>query len=170
MQAVAEKRVAYDLSRFDRRMIVREQIEKERTAQKAKTKTVAKKKSKHIVSPFSVFCSVVVFVMLTAMLFSYVGLTEASDINRKKKNELESLREEVQMLEISKNQRMGSLKVRDYAVNNLGMSKIDKSQITYVTTSGGDRFETCGNNKEETGAGLIAGLAKGFSSIIEYIN
>ena len=169
MQAVAEKRVAYDLSRFDRRMIVREQIEKERTAQKAKAKTVTKKKSKHIVSPFSVFCSVVVFVMLTAMLFSYVGLTEASDINRKKKNELESLREEVQMLEISKNQRMGSLKVRDYAVNNLGMSKIDKSQITYVTTSGGDRFETCGN-KKETGAGLIAGLAKGFSSIIEYIN
>lgn len=167
MQSVAEKRVAYDLSRFDRRTIVREQIEKERAA--AKAKTSARKKHKRIVSPFSIFCSAVVFVMLTAMLFSYVGLTEASDKNRKKKNELESLREEVQMLEISKNQRMGALKVRDYAVNNLGMSKIDKSRITYVTTSGGDKFETCESEKENDSK-LVAGLAKGLSSIIEYIN
>ena len=49
------------------------------------------------------------------------------------------------------------------------MSKIDKSQITYVSTSGGDRFEI-GEEKQENISKLVAGLAKGFSTVIEYIN
>lgn len=165
MQAVAEKKVAYDLSRFDRRTIVKEQVAKERAAAKAKNRT----KAKTGVSGFSVFCGVVVFVMLVALLYSYVNLTEASDINRRRKAELEDLREEVQMLEISRNQRMGALQVRDWAVTKLGMSKIDKSQITYVSTSGGDRFEI-GEKEQESSSKLVAGLAKGFSTIVEYIN
>ena len=167
MQAVAGKNVAYDLSRFDRRTIVREQVEREKTD--SVKKTVARKKSHSVVSGFSVFCGVVVFVMLSMLLFSYVRLTEASDINRQKREQLEELREQNQMLAISRDQRMGALQVRDYAVQRLGMNKIDKSQITYVTTSGGDKFEVVKNeNKSESK--LVSGLVKGFSTIIEYIN
>lgn len=165
MQAVAEKKVAYDLSRFDRRAIVKEQVAKERTAAKSKSRAA----SRPAISGFSVFSGVVVFVMLIALLYSYVNLTEASDINRQRRVELEDLREEIQMLEISRNQRMGVLQVRDWAVTKLGMSKIDKSQITYVTTSGGDRFEI-GEQEQEKSSRLVAGLAKGFSTIVEYIN
>ncbi len=167
MQAVAEKRVAYDLSRFDRRAAVRDQVERERAA--SAKKTAVRKKSRPVVSAFSVFCGVVVFVMLSALLFSYVRLTEASDINRQKREMLEELREQNQMLAISRDQRMGTLQVRDYAVGKLGMSKIDKSQITYVTTSGGDKFEVIEKEKAAQPK-LVAGLAKGFSTIIEYIN
>lgn len=163
MQAVIEKRTTYDLSRFDRKA---QSVEASRNASKAKTAAVTKKKCN--ISAFSVFCGVVAFVLLTALLFSYVNLTEASDRNRRAKNELSELQEEIQMLEISRNQRMGAMQVRDWAVGKLGMCKIDKSQITYVTTSGGDRFEY-GEEKREAPK-FVTGLIKGFSTIVEFIN
>ena len=134
MQAVIEKPTTYDLSRFDR---TAEAGKKTAVATKKKTKQV----SRVHISGFSVLSAIIVFVMLTALLFSYVSVTEASEKNRRTHEEVESLREEVQMLEIERNQRMGALQVRDWATAKLGMSKIDKSQITYVTTSGGDKFE-----------------------------
>ena len=165
MQAVVNGKMAYDLSRFDSRTSAKEKEAKARTA----ARTAGRAKARPQIGGFSVFCGVVVFVMLIALLYSYVHLTEASDINRRREAELEDLREEVQMLEVSRNQRMGALQVRDWAVTKLGMSKIDKSQITYVSTSGGDRFEI-GEEKPQTTSKLVAGLAKGFSTVIEYIN
>ena len=165
MQSVVEKRIGYDLSRFDRRMVVREQVEKEQTA--ARNRRRAQVKAKPIVSGFAVFSSVVVFLMLIALLFSHVSLNEAADINRQKREQLESLKEKNRMLEISCNQKIDEYQIREYAVTKLGMSKIDKSQITYVTTSGGDRFEV-GKPKEKSP--FLSGIASGFSRMIEFIN
>ena len=160
MQAVAKKRSEYDFSAFER-------------SKKAETSSASKRKSeessKPAISGFAIFCSVTVFVMLIALLYSYVNLTEAADINRKRHAELENLREDIQMLEISRNQRLGTLQVRDYAVSKLGMSKIDKSQITYVSTSGGDLIEL-GDSSQKEAPRLITGLAKGFSKVVEFIN
>lgn len=165
MQAVAKSKMAYDLSRFDRSTSANKKETKARTA----ARSAARAKTRPQISGFSVFCGAVVFVTLIALLYSYVHLTEASDINRRREAELEDLREQVQMLEVSRNQRMGALQVRDWAVTKLGMSKIDKSQITYVSTSGGDRFEI-GEGKPQATSKLVAGLAEGFSTVIEYIN
>jgi len=163
MQAVIEGTTTYDLSRFDRTASAAEV----NTRKKAKSKAVAKKKGAP--SAFSIFSGVVAFIMLTALLFSYVGLTEASDKNRKSYLELDELREEIQMLEIARNQRMGALQIRDWAVTRLGMSKIDKSQITYVTTSGGDRFEY-GEEEKKEAPRFVTGLIKGFSTIVEFVS
>ena len=161
MQAVIEKTATYDFSRFDR------------TAEAGKKADVATKKTKqktrvHI-SGFSVLSALIVFVMLTALLFSYVSVTEASEKNRRTREEVENLREEVQMLEIERNQRMGALQVRDWATTKLGMSKVDKSQITYVTTAGGDKFEYGTEEKRETPK-IVTGLIKGFSTVVEFMN
>ncbi|MBR5543630.1 MAG: hypothetical protein IKU65_06005 [Oscillospiraceae bacterium] len=164
MQAVAKNKTVYDLSRFDRTEAKKQTAEK-----KTKTATRSHAKAKTSVSGFAMFCAVTVFVMLAALLFSYVNLTEASDINRKRKVLLSELQEETQMLEVNRNQRMGALQVRDYAVTKLGMSKMDKSQITYVSTSGGDRFEVVGKEEKEPSR-LVTGLIKGFSTVVEYIN
>ena len=162
MQAVIEKPTTYDLSRFDR---TAEAGKKTAVATKKKTKQVS-----HVhISGFSVLSAIIVFVMLTALLFSYVSVTEASEKNRRTHEEVENLREEVQMLEIERNQRMGALQVRDWATTKLGMSKIDKSQITYVTTSGGDKFEYGAEEKREMPK-IITGLIKGFSTVVEFMN
>lgn len=161
MQAVIERPTTYDLSRFDRTV---------KAGNKAAVATKkAKKKTGVTISGFSILCAVVVFGMLTALLFSYVNLTEVSETNRRKKAELEKLREEVQMLEIERDQRMGAMQIREMAVTQLGMSKIDKSQITYVTTSCEDKFEHAGTEKREAPK-VVSGLIKGFSTIVEFMN
>ena len=165
MQAVAEKNMAYDFSGFDRQATAERQARKEKTA----TRTAAKK-ARPNVSGFALLSGVVAFVMLIALLFSYVALNEASDMTRKKKAELASLIEKNQMLEIEQDKRMGTPQIRDYAIAQLGMSKIDKSQITYVTTSGGDKFEVVEKDAGEKNSKLVSGLVKGFSTIVEYIN
>lgn len=165
MQA-AENIVGYDLSRFDRRILVKEQVEKERNAAKARSR--ANVRTKPVVSSFALFSSIVVFGMLIALLFSYVELNEAADLKRRKTNERESLAEQIQMLEVNLNQRNSELNVREYATTTLGMSKIDKSQITYVSTSGGDRFEI-----GEAGMSDADGSENGgniFSRMIEFIS
>ncbi len=164
MQAVAEKNMTYDFSRFDRQATGTRQVRKEK-----ETARTAVKKARPNVSGFALLSGVVAFVMLIALLFSYVALNEASDMTRKKKAELASLIERNQMLEIEQDKRMGTPQVRDYAVSKLGMSKIDKSQITYVTTSGGDKFEVVEKEAGENSK-LVSGLVKGFSTIVEYIN
>lgn len=171
MSAATDSKIAYNLARVDRRVLVREQVEKERAEGRARTasRTKSRTKAKPVVSGFSVFSSVVVFTMLLALLFSYVNLSEASDISRKKENELAKLLEENQMLEINYNQRVGALKVREYAVTRLGMTKIDKSKIRYVETPNADVFEVA-ESKEEQSTSLIAGLANGFSTIVEFIS
>jgi hypothetical protein len=164
MPAAVQTQPLYDLSRFDRSARTAEaEVAKPRTAAKA---AVSRKSA---ISGFSVFSAIVTFVMLAAVLFSYVSLTEASDKNRKSYKELESIREEIQMLEISKNQRMGAMQVRDWAVTKLGMSKIDKSQITYVSTTSGDRVEIVSEEKRETPR-FVTGLINGFSTIVEFVN
>ena len=165
MDAIAGKKVTYDLSRFDRSYVAKEQVEKDRVVHKSKQNT----RSRTSIGGFAVFSAISVFAVLIALLFSYVNLTEASDLNRRSKDRLATLQEENQMLEVNLNQRMGAMQVRDYAVTRLGMSKIDKSQITYVTTSGGDRFEVV-EEKRETQSRLITGLIKGFSTVVEYMN
>ncbi len=161
MQAVIERPTTYDLSRFDRTA----KTEKKTAVATKKTR----KKTRVAISGFSVLSAVVVFAMLTALLFSYVNLTEVSETNRQKKDELRKLREEVQMLEIERNQRMGALQISEMAVTQLGMSKIDKSQITYVTTSCEDKFEYEEKTKREAPK-AVTGLIKGFSTIIEFMN
>ena len=166
MQAVAENVVGYDLSRFDRRILVKEQVEKERNAAKARSR--ANVRTKPVVSSFALFSSIVVFGMLIALLFSYVKLNEASDMLHRKSSELESYIEQNQMLKVNINQRDSELNIREYATTTLNMSKIDKSQITYVSTSGGDRFEigaaaTAQADTAETGGNI-------FSRMIEFIS
>lgn len=163
MDAIAGKKITYDFSRFERN------VSENGTAVRAKTEKAAQyTRKKTRISGFAVFCAVSVFAVLIALLFSYVNLTEASDRNRKSKEYLAELQEENQMLEVNRNQRMGAMQVRDYAVTRLGMSKIDKSQITYVTTSGGDRFEVVEEKKNPSR--FVTGLIKGFSTVVEYIN
>ena len=156
---------SYDLSRFERKTTIKE--DKARAAEKAKKRASRRKQPR--ISSFSILTGLIVFVTLIALLYSYVSLNEASDINSRRQITLSELREDIQMLEVSKNQRLGALQIRDHAVTKLGMSKIDKSQITYVTTSDGDRFEI-GMTEEKKPSKLVAGLAKGFSTIVEFIN
>ena len=57
--------------------------------------------------------------------------------------------------------------VEEYAVNNLGMVKMDNSQIEYVELTNPDTV-TVADSGVSLGS-LFAGLARSFSAIVEYI-
>ena len=88
----------YDLSRFDRKTTVKE--DKVRAAEKAKKRANERKQPR--ISSFAIFAGLVVFVTLIALLYSYVSLNEVSDVNKKRQMTLSDLREDIQMLEVSK--------------------------------------------------------------------
>lgn len=171
MQTAIKQGIAYDLSRFDNRHIVRQQMEKERAKSKAKTKPTVRARTKPCFSGFAIFSWIICMGLLVMMLFSYVALTEVSDKSIKLKNKLSDMKEQTQMLEIQKGQKFGSNQIQMVAVEQLGMQKIDKSQVTYVNTQQTDKVEVI--NQDGLAAGnskILAGIANGFRTFMEYLN
>ncbi len=170
VQNALRREVAYDLSRFDNRHVVREQVAREKKETKrGKAKTV--RAAKPCVSAFAVLSWVLCMGLLTMIIYSYVALTENSDHASKLKSELASMKEETQMLEIQKNQKYGAAQLQQIAVDQLGMQKTQKSQITYVNTRAADRTEVMQPKNMLSGdSKLLAGIANGFRTFVEYIN
>ena len=169
MQKALNYEVAYDLSRFDRRHTVREQVAREKVAEEKKVASRAK--AKPVVSGFAVLSWILCMGLLVTIIYSYVVLTETAETANRLEKELADLREETQMLEIQKNQKYGSEQLQQIAVEQLGMQKIEKSQITYVNTNTGDHTEVAQPKTMFTGESkLLAGIASGFDTIVEYIN
>ena len=56
--------------------------------------------------------------------------------------------------------------------NQLGMVKLDKSQVHYMEMDTGDRMilAAAASNKAENSAGLVSRLAQTFSVVLEYLN
>lgn len=171
MQKALKREVAYDLSRFDNRSIVREQVAREKTSVKQESKAKMRTKTKSCVSGFAVLSWVLCMGLLTMIIYSYVALTETSDQVSKLKNELAGMQEETQMLEIQKSQKYGSSQMQQIAVEQLGMQKTQKSQVTYVNTQQADRTEVMEQSGIFSGESkLLAGIANGFRTFVEYIN
>ena len=171
MQKALKREVAYDLSRFDNRHIVREQVARERANVKRKAKAKPRVKAKPCVSGFAVLSWILCMGLLTMIIYSYVALTETSDQASRLKNELEGMKEETQMLEIQKSQKYGTSQMQQVAVEQFGMQKIEKSQVTYVNTQQADRAEVVEQTNMFSGESkLLAGIANGFRTFVEYIN
>ena len=171
MQTAVKRNVAYDLSRFDNRQVVREQVAKENTAEQRKKNPKKKEASRTCVSGFAVFSWILCMALLFMIIYSYVALTETADQLNKLQNKLDDMKEETQMLEIQKSQKYSSEQMQTIAVEQLGMQKLEKSQITYVNTQQGDRAEIIGNETILSGdSKFLAGIANGFHTFVEYIN
>jgi len=158
----------YDFSRFDTSMKSESKTVKK---EKVKAKEVAATPAKPVMSGFALVAWVICMALLFAIIYNYMMLTETSDRASKLQNELTAMREETQMLEIEKEQKYGSRRLQEIAVNELGMQKIQRSQITYVNTNTGDYTEVAQTKtmkgEEST---IFAGIARGFNTIVEYMN
>lgn len=167
MQQALNYAEAYDLSRFDRRTIQREKVAKEKSLKQAK----AAEKNKPIVSLKAVGTWVLCMALLVMIAFSYMVLNETSDQVNQLQRELSNLREQSQMMEIQKSQKYGSEQLQKIAVEQLGMQKIEKSQITYVNTKTSDHTEVAQpSTMRVENSKVLAGIANGFNAIVEYIN
>ncbi len=167
MQQALNYAEAYDLSRFDRRTIQREKVAKEKSLKQAK----AAENNKPIVSLTAVATWLLCMALLVMIAFSYMKLNETSDRVNQLQRKLSDLNEQSQMMEIQINQKYGSEQLQKIAVEELGMQKIEKSQITYVNTKTSDHTEVAqSSTMRAENSKILAGIANGFNTIVEYIN
>lgn len=105
-----------------------------------------------------------------AILQSYDRVNTLTTQAAAKENELAALESDGNALNAKKEQRFNLTYVEDVAVNQLGMVKLDKNQITYVAISNPEKITVAGSEPAESASGLVAGIVKSFNAVVEYLN
>ena len=72
-------------------------------------------------------------------------------------------------MDAKKEQRFNLEYVEDVAVNQLGMVKQDKNQITYIAISNPEKI-TIAADAESDSSGIVAAIVKSFNAVVEYLN
>ncbi len=108
-----------------------------------------------------------VFAVVMLVLSGYAQLTELTAQNTGLKEQLSELQSEENALNAKKEQ-FYNLGYVEQCAQDMGMVKQDSSQVTYVDLSSPER-SLMAQEQEETPA-LLAGLAKTFNAVVEYLN
>ena len=91
--------------------------------------------------------------------------------NAKLRQEITKLESEENALNAKKEQLYNLAFVESYARDELGMVKMDKSQVHYLEMDSGDRMvlaEAAMTN--HSGSDLLERLSQAFSTVLEYLN
>ncbi|MBE6916253.1 MAG: hypothetical protein E7471_06465 [Ruminococcaceae bacterium] len=120
---------------------------------------------------FTLCAYVICFTLLLAMIFSYVKLNEISDQSIRLQSQLEDLQEQNQLLTVRIGQRLGRDQIKQQAAERFGMVTLSKDQVTYVNTNNTDTVEIISETELlRDRSQIVAGLARGFRWLVEYIN
>lgn len=126
-----------------------------------------RRRRKKRVRPSLVGCIAVVAVAAVYILFCQMQLTQLSAEVGAQSDLLGELEAENVSLTTKQINSMNMDEIEEYAVNQLGMVKMDNSRIEYVELTNPDTV-TVADSGVSLGS-VFAGLARGFSAIVEYI-
>ena len=88
--------------------------------------------------------ALIVTVVIGAVAFTLTSRAQLNELNntiRNEQNELSQLQEEYNILSAELANKTSVQAVEDYAVNQLGMQKIESHQIQYITVEDSDQVE-----------------------------
>ena len=119
------------------------------------------------VRPSLVACIAILAVTSVYILFCQMQLTQLTAEVSDQNETLSELTAENVSLNTKRVNSMSIDEVEEYAANELGMVKMDNSQIEYVELTNPDSV-TVANSGASLDT-LFAGLARSFSAIVEYI-
>jgi len=158
--------VAYDLSRFDNRASVREAVQAsppERTAPRREAPKRAK-------LSFSVLLLYGIIAGLAAILISnYVQLTVLTDELSVLTDQYEDLQNELVILQKQYDQRYILNDIETYAVNTLGMEKLESSMMEYIELPNPDTITVIDPYEDDKVAGFFRDLKEKLTSILEFL-
>mgnify|MGYP005765973589 FL=1 len=119
------------------------------------------------IRPSLLACIAILAVTSAYILFCQMQLTQITAQVSEQSDKLDELAAENVSLTTKKVNSMNLDEVEEYAANELGMVKIDNSQIEYVELTNPDSVTVADSGISlDT---LFAGLARSFSAIVEYI-
>lgn len=126
-----------------------------------------RRRKKSGVRPGVIVCIGVLAVAAVYILFCQMQLTQLTAEVSAQTDRLDELTAESVSLSSKQAHSMDMTQVEEYAVQNLGMVKMDSSQIEYIELVNPDSVTVA-----ESGVSLdalFAGLARSFSAVVEYI-
>jgi hypothetical protein len=153
---------AYDFSRFE----PVEQNEEPEKKQKVPA-PVKKHLKKQSVKPATVvkwvFVSAFVMLSLASVMVGNIKITQLNDEITTTQESLNVLKSNQVSLDAKLEARMSMQKVEDYAVNKLGLVKVQPFQIEYIHLTDQDKVEVTGDS-----TGIIGIFKNLINSVMEY--
>mgnify|MGYP003378673356 CR=1 FL=1 len=133
-------------------------------------KTTAKKKK----NSFRLLDIVLVIAAIGLMLGLVISSVQLNDITREIricKEDIEELKSDEKKLEVEMEKKLNLRNIEETAKNELGLSKIEKSQIHYLSIVSDDKIELANKEKDESAVGnALSSLVKSFNILLEYLS
>ena len=108
----------------------------------------------HILRGLAVFT--IFFAMVGSIIYSQLELNELNTALQKVDKQLSTAQSEYVQLQMASASKASTADVEKYAVNVLGMQKLDASQIEYIRLNESDKIEVSAQNEEKSFFGRIA--------------
>jgi len=159
-------KIGSDLSRFDNSEAVREL-----RAQEAGNVTKRKLRTRprmHL-SFLTGLCCLGAAAVAAIMLMSYLNLTVINDEISKLQNEYLELQNKNVLLQTEYESRYDLNDVEEYAVNTLGMIKLERSQVEYVEIASPDSIRAISPAENETSSYITANFVKSFNAVLDFL-
>ena len=109
-----------------------------------------------------------VFAVLMFIVSNYVELSQLSTENSRLKDELAQLVDMEKTLNAKQEQIFNLEEIENKAKNDLGMIKMDKSQICYIELQSPDKLSTASEGEEVPQ--IVQNAIRGLNIVVEYLN
>ena len=109
-----------------------------------------------------------VFAVLMFIVSNYVELSQLATENSRLKDELAQLVDMEKTLEAKQEQIFNLEEIENKAKNDLGMIKMDKSQICYLELQSPDKLSTANSDQEVPQ--IVQNAIRGLNIVVEYLN
>jgi cell division protein FtsL len=137
----------------------------EEYAAKIRRKRSANKRRKNAANIKIVAAAVIVLALFSAMTYGRVELSKLYSDKTELDSQLTVLQNENISLESELAQKTGLTKVEDYAENQLGLQKLDKSQIEYVEIE----EQTTAESIAPEDTNIFVKIKDWFNGVVEYL-
>lgn len=131
-----------------------------------KTSTKKEKSKRYRLSPYAFICGLLLLSLFSFKIYSDVQLNELTVEATNLGDELDKLQSEETKLNVSLEKRTDLNQIETRAQLELGLIKIDKSQIEYISLPSEDKVEV----EEDTSSGIISEALRQFSIILEFLS
>ncbi len=130
---------AYEMSLFEPKQAKIVELKPNKKQLKAQKRRARIQKVLNVAAAAVVSAIVIGVVAFT--LTSRAQLNEMNSLINQKQEDIQNLQEEYERLSTELASQTSTQAVEDYAVNELGMQKIESHQIQYITVEDGDKVE-----------------------------
>lgn len=151
------------LGRFDTR-------KKETTVAPVHSVSTAPQKAsrkRRLLTPLRMFVLLVFASLFAATIYSHMELTKLTKEIGEREAKLEELQSTHVSLLTKREEIYNTDYIEEYAQNQLGMVKLDASQMEYIELSNPEKIEVTGVGASVSGT--VGTLVRGFTAILEYL-